>query len=231
MKRRFTLIELMVVIAIITILSGMLLPVFSKSREGAKGLLCINNQKQCAVAMMIYAQDNQEIIPLYAYTSTSGSLRRWINFIVDGGNYLSSMNSIVCPGEIPYKFDSRSNYLSYCYGGLRDYNEGSGTQAAIFIPSIYAAEPSGRARFIAVNRLRKPSDCFLITDSWGSTFISQSYFITFYGGGSTSLVHQRHREMANAVFADGHASACSKIMFKQFGALTYFDKNKNVRNY
>jgi prepilin-type N-terminal cleavage/methylation domain-containing protein len=59
----FTLIELLVVIAIIAILAAILFPVFAKAREKARQTTCMNNQKQIATAMQLYAQDHDEILP------------------------------------------------------------------------------------------------------------------------------------------------------------------------
>ena len=44
-RRRFTLIELLIVIAIIAILAALLLPALRSARETAKRTACINNQK------------------------------------------------------------------------------------------------------------------------------------------------------------------------------------------
>ncbi len=61
--RGFTLIELLVVIAIIAILAAILFPVFSKAREKARQTQCQNNQRQIAIAISIYTQEHDELLP------------------------------------------------------------------------------------------------------------------------------------------------------------------------
>ncbi len=63
MRKGFTLIELLVVIAIIAILAAILFPVFAKAREKARQTACTNNQKQIVTALLMYAQDNNELLP------------------------------------------------------------------------------------------------------------------------------------------------------------------------
>ncbi len=61
--RGFTLIELLVVIAIIAILASILFPVFAKARQKAYETTCLNNQRQIALAILIYTQDNSSRYP------------------------------------------------------------------------------------------------------------------------------------------------------------------------
>ena len=61
--RGFTLIELLVVIAIISILAAILFPVFAKAREKARQAACMSNEKQLALGVLMYAQDNDEVLP------------------------------------------------------------------------------------------------------------------------------------------------------------------------
>ena len=71
MKRAgFTLIELLVVIAIIAILAAILFPVFAQAREKARQATCLSNNKQIALAVMMYAQDYDEGLPLGSFLLT-----------------------------------------------------------------------------------------------------------------------------------------------------------------
>src|SRR5690242_1121775 len=56
----FTLIELLVVIAIIAILAALLLPALSAAKRRATQATCLSNQKQLAMAWIMYAGDNSD---------------------------------------------------------------------------------------------------------------------------------------------------------------------------
>jgi prepilin-type N-terminal cleavage/methylation domain-containing protein/prepilin-type processing-associated H-X9-DG protein len=60
----FTLVELLVVIALIVILAALLFPVFAQARESARKTRCLNNLRQIATAVMMYAADYDERLPI-----------------------------------------------------------------------------------------------------------------------------------------------------------------------
>jgi len=58
MKRAFTLIEILVVIAIIAVLAAILFPVFSSAKAAAKQTTCLSNMNQIGMALVMYDTDN-----------------------------------------------------------------------------------------------------------------------------------------------------------------------------
>lgn len=72
-KQNFTLIELLIVIAIIAILAGMLLPALNSAREKASTVSCAGKLKQIGFAMISYSGDNDDWInPCKMTTTVSG---------------------------------------------------------------------------------------------------------------------------------------------------------------
>lgn len=59
----FTLVELLVVVAIITVLAGLLLPAISKAKEAARATACLSNLHQIGLGLQLYVQDNENKLP------------------------------------------------------------------------------------------------------------------------------------------------------------------------
>ena len=149
--RGFTLIELLVVIAIIAILAGMLLPALSRAKLKGTGAFCINNQKQLALAWLMYSSDNNEQLVNFIQDKNSKGEVPWRyyappkpppNFIPAGTtaekriqlnieegyrqgalfNYAPSPGIIHCPGDVRLKLKVGKGYTYVSLSGVGSLN-------------------------------------------------------------------------------------------------------------
>ena len=65
MRRAFTLVEMLVVMAIIGVLAAILFPAFAKAREKARQVTCVSNMRQILLAERMYIQDYDGRYPAY----------------------------------------------------------------------------------------------------------------------------------------------------------------------
>ena len=73
----FTLVELLVVMAIISILAAMLLPSLARARQQARGAACKSNLKQIGYSMGMYQTDYNELFPTSANTPFTYFVDGW----------------------------------------------------------------------------------------------------------------------------------------------------------
>jgi prepilin-type N-terminal cleavage/methylation domain-containing protein len=123
-KKCFTLIELLIVIAIIALLASMLLPALRRTREVAKKAACSNNLKQTGLSLLMYAGDfDGRTPPSYAPSTLNGVARdyTWHGFIMehaDIDNKMKTSSIFICPSH-SLKLEPESNREDgvYTYSG------------------------------------------------------------------------------------------------------------------
>lgn len=110
----YTLIEILVVIAVVGILAAILVPTFLSVRERGRSATCVSNEHQLALAILQYAADNDDAAPgvhhisntwgglIYPYVHATG-----IYQCPDDGTKSASPYSIVS-----YAVNSNLHYLS-----------------------------------------------------------------------------------------------------------------------
>lgn len=95
-RGNFSLIELLVMIAIVAILSTLLLPALSRAKEMSQVITCLNNARQCHLGVAAYAGDFNGLAPFYKpWHSTA-----------------SEANSLYFPVQLSYG-DQRPSYIYF----------------------------------------------------------------------------------------------------------------------
>lgn len=90
MRKKFTLIELLIVIAVIAILLALLLPALQSAKQKVYTASCVNSMRQIGQAIYLYINDNNDYPP---------APYEWANYMLNG-NYIPSRNTTKLYGSL-----------------------------------------------------------------------------------------------------------------------------------
>jgi prepilin-type processing-associated H-X9-DG protein len=208
-RLHFTMIELMIVIALIIILASMLLPALNKARNTAKGIMCVNNLKQLSVCFEYYASDFDE-------WCCSGNLSGvyWCYYFKD--NYPVKPANFYCPSSSVQSATVDRYNISY---GLKyrtfGYYLSSGASGQLFAHKKGEISKFGRDSTLIVFAdscpLNEKNNFEKAAGAEGSLIEGWWNVDPFVSGSLCYAVSTRRHNGANCLFFDGHISKLSPV--------------------
>ena len=208
-KNDFTLIELLIVIAIIAVLSGMLLPALSKAKETARAIPCLNNQKQIGIGLTCYL-DTYQVFPkaVASYLNETGRKDKWPGYLHNLFNL--RIQNFLCPSFNTDISNASSANLKLYAENLREYSKML-TDAEAWSNIHYGYNYS----YMMEKRpqdFKSPSHTIAATESRDGLFLMGSMYVhSFVWSYNSSYfyVYPNHINKANVLYIDGHAAAIS----------------------
>ncbi len=192
----FTLIEILIVLAIVMLLAALLFPVLNRVRNGARSVACQSNLHQIGLAMQLYTENYGGRYPAYGAQPPSCT---WVDAMVP---YTKSTQVFICPSDPDETYESGCGLQQDVNGAPRTLNGGYALSVPELARQISTMRVRVPSRFILVTDARSTTDQVIAVGSMSEPFLSPDTL-------KELSIAFRHTERANALFADGHSKSLS----------------------
>lgn len=213
-RAAFTLVEMLVALAVMGTLAGMLFPAFGAARERGRAAVCLSNARQLGMALLLYAGDYDETLPGNESASAGLGLRLGWRDPAAGRNWCASLEPYVrnlalfrCPSASPRG-----------YAGWDDDGAPGIGLTAYLLNGVVAGRP--------LAAIPEPAGVIFLQESRYLTRAAQVRPEVIPGSSPPSAFHLNHDSYnlthfggGDLLFCDGHAAWREKarVRFAEFG--------------
>ncbi|MFQ5808069.1 MAG: DUF1559 domain-containing protein [Armatimonadota bacterium] len=196
----FTLIEILVVIAIIAILAAILFPVFARAREKARQASCTSNLRQLTLAVEMYSTDWDDTYPMIGYGFATADVTTLFELC---NPYMKNKQIITCASDPDGNIDMSALPTPITGAPNSSYD----ANRAGVDPTYIFGDPDQSAGLLYVHEIsfvEAPADTTMVWDA--RLAVGEDTLVPT----NPILPEFRHNDMANVGFADGHVKAIHK---------------------
>jgi len=226
-KRNFTLIELLIVVAIIAILASLLLPALNSARKKARAMTCLSNLKTCGTLLVNYADSFDSYVIMRSTAKdvlknsprgTIANAEYWPMYLRDAGivGNLASRSkkdfALCCPEYIhsTYKEPYSSHY------GVHNFDVEKNSYSKNFGGAFAAQDPTsslGALRWLVIfKRITNASKATILHELVRRVDGKLEPYPVM---DTVGLFHFRHIGRTQILYGDGHAEAKTAAAYNQ----------------